>query len=69
MSSCILINYMVDKIIMLYFLGNMFNYNHQSWVIVLSEAVKLNVVSTYPKEISHRDGSFENPQHLFLLRN
>ena len=27
------------------------------------------ITERHPKEVSHRDGSFEYPQHMFWLRN
>ena len=36
-------------------------------IVLLS--ISLNIRFGYSKEPSHRDGSFEYPQHMFWLRN
>ena len=37
--------------------------------MIIFLAISLNMCFGCSKEPSHRDGSFEYPQHMFLLRN
>ena len=44
------------------------NYNHEISIKLLFMYNSLNVSFGCSKEPSHRDGSFEYPQHILLLR-
>ena len=37
--------------------------------VIIFLSINLNTGFGCPKEPSHRDGSFEYPQHMFWLRN
>ena len=38
-------------------------------IVIIFLAVSLNMCFGCSKELAHRDGSFEYPQHLFSLRD
>ena len=38
-------------------------------IVIIFISISLNMCFGYSKELSHRDRSFEYPQHMFWLRN
>ena len=43
--------------------------DNQRKIVNISLSINLNICFVCSKEPTHRDGSFECPQHMFWLRN
>ena len=52
----------------LYNTGSLYQ-NFERTIVIVSLSISLSMCFGYSKEPSHGDGSFEYPQHMFILRN